>query len=234
MPRLSPEAKKRSLEKVIFKIKSNEEVAKRNIYALLSDELKAELETERKNQQKLKRIKKPAILKDYEKLHKQALMLLGRYESYIVNSEVITNVLTDRKAKKEELAFKARLALKKAQDYLLNLIKNQPSVVKWLDRDVNLIEKDIGIQHELLPFVITSRSEDKLVDVKSRFGLKTIREMRLEVLDKALKMAEVEIDDWHTTNGYTREDWLTDEEKSNNREKLNRLMDNLKKNKHDW
>jgi hypothetical protein len=234
MPRLLPATKKRSLEKLIAKIKANDEVAKRDLNALLTDELKAELEAERKKQQQIKNIKKPVVLKEYEKLHKQALMLFGRYDSYVVKAKAVSNVLTDRKAKKDELANKTRLAVKKAQDYLVKAIKYKPTLIEWLDRDTNIIGKDIGLQCDLLPFVITSRSEDKLVDIKERFGLKTIKEMRLEVLDKALHLAEIEIDDWYRANGYVREEWITEEEKAKNKEKLIRLMENLKKNREAW
>ena len=234
MPRLLPDAKIRSLEKLIAKIKANGEVAKRDLNALLTDELKAELEIERKKQQKLKTIKKPVVLKEYEKLHKQALMLFGRYDNYTIKTKAINNVLTDRKAKKEELANKASLAIKKAQDYLVKVIKDKPALIEWFDRDVNLFGKDIGLQYDLLPFVITSRSEDKLVDIKERFGLKTIKEMRLEVIDKALHLAEIEIDDWYRANGFVREEWITEEEKVGNERKLKKLMENLKKNKEAW
>jgi hypothetical protein len=234
MPRLLPDTKKRSLEKLIAKIKANGEIAKRDLNALLTDELKAELETERKKQQKIKNIKKPVVLKEYEKFHKQALMLFGRYDSYVVKAKAVSNVVTDREAKKDELAIKTTLALKKAQDYLVKAIKNKPALIEWLDRDSNLIGKDIGLQYDLLPFIITSRSEDKLVDIKERFGLKTIKEMRLEVLDKALHLAEIEIDDWYRANGFIREEWITKEEKVGNERKLKKLMENLKKNKEAW
>ncbi|MCF8164262.1 MAG: hypothetical protein K9J78_10495 [Polynucleobacter sp.] len=234
MPRLLPDTKKRSIEKLIAKIKAGSDVAKRDLNALLTNELKLELEIERKKQQQLKKIKKPIVLKEYEKLHKQALMLFGRYDSYVVKTKTISNVVTDRKAKKEELAIKTSLAVKKAQVYLVKAIKNKPALIEWLDRDSNLIGKDIGLQYDLLPFVITSRSEDKLIDIKERFGLKTIKEMRLEVLNKALHLAEIEIDDWYRANGFIREEWITDEEKVKNEEKLKRLLENLKKNKGAW
>jgi hypothetical protein len=234
MPRLLPDTKKRSIEKLIAKIKAGNEVSKRDLNALLTNELKLELEIERKKQQQLKKIKKPIVLKEYEKLHKQALMLFGRYDRYVVKAKAISNVVTDRKAKKEELAIKTSLAVKKAQDYLVKAIKNKPTLIEWFDRDTNLISKDIGLQCDLLPFVITSRSEDKLIDIKERFGLKTIKEMRLEVLEKALHLAEIEIDDWYRTNGFVREELLTDEEKMKNEEKLKRLLENLKKNKGAW
>jgi hypothetical protein len=234
MPRLTPEAKKRSIESLISKIKADREVSKRDFYALLTNELKGQFEAERINQKKLKLIKKPFSLKQYEKLHKQALMLFGRYENYVVNSKSTSNVLVDRKAKKAELANKTSLAIRIAQEYLIKAIKNQPALVKWLDRDISLTAKDIGLHYDLLPFAITSRSEDKLVDIKERFGLKTIKEMRLEVLDKALHLVEIEIDDWYRANGLVREEWLTEEEKMQIQEKLKRLMENLKNNKGAW
>jgi hypothetical protein len=229
MPRLLPETKKRSLEKLIAKIKANGEVAKRDLNALLTDELKEELEIAKKQQQKLKKIKKPVALNQYEKLHKQALMLFGRYDSYVVSAKVISNVFIDRKAKKEELADKTSLAIKKAQEYLVEVLKNKQDLVEWLDRDIKLNGKDIGLQYDLLPFVITSRSKDKLVDIKERFGLKTIKEMRLEVLNKALQFVEIEIDEWYEKYGYVRAEEQTEEQKAMVKEKLKKLLEDMKK-----
>jgi hypothetical protein len=229
MPRLLPETKKRSLEKLIAKIKANGEVAKRDLNALLTDELKEELEIAKKQQQKLKKIKKPVALNQYEKLHKQALMLFGRYDSYVVSAIVISNVFIDRKAKKEELAVKTSLAIKKAQEYLVEVLKNKQDLVEWLDRDIKLNGKDIGLQYDLLPFVITSRSKDKLVDIKERFGLKTIKEMRLEVLNKALQFVEIEIDEWYEKYGYVRAEEQTEEQKAMVKEKPKKLLEDMKK-----
>jgi hypothetical protein len=210
MPLLTPQNKKQSIAKLIAKINSHTEVAKRDVNALLTEDLKTELETLRLQQQKLKKIKKPTALNQYEKLHKQALMLFGRYDNYVVSAKVIGNVIVDRRAKKAELADKTKLAIKKAQDCLIHAIKTNKDLAKWLDKDTAALAKDIDLQYDLLPFVITSRSNDKLIDVKERFGLKTIREMRLEILNKALVLVGKEIDDWNETNGFTKQ--LTQEQ----------------------
>ena len=210
MPLLTPHNKKQSIAKLIAKINSNAEVAKRDVNVLLTEDLKTELEALRIQQQKLKKIKKPTALNLYEKLHKQALMLFGRYDSYVVNAKVISNVVVDRRAKKSELADKASLAIKKAQDYLLSALRKKQDLNIWLDRDATVLATDIGLEYDLLPFVITSRSKDKLIDVKERFGLKSIREIRLEILNKALIKVEDEIDEWHEKYGFANE--LTEEQ----------------------
>ncbi len=87
MPFLIPENKKKSIEKLIAKLEANKEVAKRDINALLSKELKAELIVKWKEQQQLRKVKKPIALNEYEKLHKQALMLVARYENYIISAK---------------------------------------------------------------------------------------------------------------------------------------------------
>jgi hypothetical protein len=210
MPLLTPQNKKQSIAKLITKINSHTEVAKRDVNALLTEDLKTELESLRIKQQKLKKIKKPTALNQYEKLHKQALMLFGRYDSYVVSAKAIGNLIVDRRAKKAELADKTRFALKKAQDCLIQVLKNNKDLTKWLDKDTAALASDIGLQYDLLPFVISSRSNDKLVDVRERFGLKTIREMRLEILNKALVLVDKEIDDWNETNGFAKQ--LTQEQ----------------------
>ena len=137
-------------------------------------------------------------------------MLFGRYDSYVVNAKVISNVVVDRRAKKSELADKASLAIKKAQDYLLSALRKKQDLNIWLDRDATVLATDIGLEYDLLPFVITSRSKDKLIDVKERFGLKSIREIRLEILNKALIKVEDEIDEWLEKHGFAKE--LTEEQ----------------------
>jgi len=208
MPRLTPEAKKQSLVRLIDRVVAGNEVSKRDINALLTKELQAEIENNWKQQQELRKVKKPVVLNQYEKLHKQALMLFGRYDSYAVGAKAISNALVDRKAKKEELANKAKLAIKYAQDYLLLALKKRNDLAEWLDRDIE--SGDIGLQYDLLPFLITSRSEDKLIDIKERFNWKTIKEVRLEVLNKALVLVDKEIDDWYEQNGFAKQ--LTEEQ----------------------
>ena len=210
MPRLTPEAKRQSLERLIDRVVAGDEVSKRDINALLTKELQAEFENSWKQQQALRKVKKPAVLNQYEILHKQALMIFGRYDSYAVSAKVISNVLVDRKAKKDELANKAKLAIKNAQDYLIIALKKRADLAVWMDRDIKSV--DLGLQYDLLPFLITSRSEDKLIDIKERFNWKTIKEVRLEVLKKALVLVDKEIDNWYEANGYVREDKLTEEQ----------------------
>ena len=208
MPRLTPEAKRLSLVRLIDRVVAGDEVSKRDINALLTKELQAEFENSWKQQQALRKVKKPAVLNQYEILHKQALMIFGRYDSYAVSAKVISNVLVDRKAKKDELANKAKLAIKNAQDYLIIALKKRADLAVWMDRDIKSV--DLGLQYDLLPFLITSRSEDKLIDIKERFNWKTIKEVRLEVLKKALVLVDKEIDNWYEANGYAKQ--LTEEQ----------------------
>lgn len=227
MPRLTPEAKKQSLVRLIDRVVAGDEVSKRDINALLTKELQAEIENGWKQQQALRKVKKPVVLNQYEILHKQALMLFGRYDSYAVSAKVISNVLVDRKAKKAELANKAKLAIKNAQDYLLLALKKRADLAVWMDRDIKSV--DLGLQYDLLPFLITSRSEDKLIDIKERFNWKTIKEVRLEVLKKALVLVDKEIDNWYEANGYVREDKLTEEQQKIRADKLKGLLADLKR-----
>ncbi len=227
MPLLTPENKKKSIEKLIAKLEANKEVAKRDINALLNKELKAELITKWDEQQQLRKVKKPIALNEYEKLHKQALMLVARYENYIISAKVISNLIVDRKIKKEELANKAKLAIRNAQNCFVKLLKTNSALAIWFDREVELDGIDLGLEYDRLPFAITSRSESKLLDVKERFNWKTIKEVRLEVLSKALVLVEDEIDDWYEKNGFERETKLTAKELKIREDKLKQLLANL-------
>ena len=143
MPFLTPENKKKSIAKLIAKLEADKEVAKRDINALLTPNLQVELIAKWNEQQALRKVKKPISLNQYEKLHKQALMLSARYDKYIVSAKVISNVIVDRKLKKEELAIKAKLAIKNAQDYLVGLLDKKKELAVWFDRDVKLKNIDL-------------------------------------------------------------------------------------------
>jgi hypothetical protein len=229
MPLLIPENKKRSIEKLIAKLEANKEVAKRDINALLSKELNAELTTKWNEQQQLRKVKKPLALNEYERLHKQALMLVARYENYIISAKAVSNLIVDRKLKKIELANKARLSIRNAQNCLVKLLKKNSALAIWFDREVELDGIDLGLEYDKLPFAITSRSESKLLDIKERFNWKTIKDVRLEVLNKALVLVEDDIDDWYEKNGFVREAKLTAEELKIREDKLKQLLANLKK-----
>ena len=228
MPIFTPENKKKSIEKLLARLEDNKEVAKRDINALLSKELKAELIAKWNEQQQLRKVKKPIALNEYENLHKQALMLVARYKNYIVSAKAISNVIVDRKLKKEELANKAKLAIRNAQNCLVKLLKRNSALAIWFDREVELDGIDLGLEYDKLPFAITSRSENKLLDVKERLNWKTIKEVRLEVIRKALVLVEDEIDGWYEKNGFVREAKLTAEELKIREDKLKQLLANLK------
>ena len=149
MPFLIPENKKKSIAKLIAKLEADKEVAKRDINALLTPNLQLELIAKWNEQQALRKVKKPISLNQYEKLHKQALMLSARYDKYIVSAKVISNVIVDRKLKKEELANKAKLAIKNAQDYLVGLLDKKKELAVWFDRDVKLKNIDLGLEYDL-------------------------------------------------------------------------------------
>ena len=68
----------------------------------------------------------------------------------------------------------------------------------------------------------------KFVDIKERFNWKTIKDVRLEVLNKALALVEDEIDGWYEKNGFVREVKLTAEELKIREDKLKQLLANLK------
>jgi len=73
MPLLTPQNKKQSITKLIAKINSNAEVAKRDVNALLTEDLKTELETLRTQQQNLKKKQKTNCIKSIRKTTQTSL-----------------------------------------------------------------------------------------------------------------------------------------------------------------
>ena len=108
-----------------------------------------------------------------------------------------------------KLQAKLCAAITAAHAEVLRVAEKYPTVTQWLDRDIAVTLADIDLaaignsakelrnitaqltaQFDLLPVLVTSRSEHRRVTVEERFGWKTKRDIRLELLRKTL--AELE------------------------------------------
>jgi hypothetical protein len=204
MPVVTPENKRKRIEALIARLEAGNSVQARDVNLVLTDKQIKAMDDAWAKQKELRNPTKPKAIVQYEKLLKQAVMLHGRYEKYEITAAK-TDAIVDRKIKKAELHDKTALALKEAQDSLLDAISKQSNLVEWFDRKVELNGVDIGIVHELLPRLITSRSETKLVGLKDQQSYKTITENKLDALRSALVEVDADIAQTDASNKLTEE-----------------------------
>lgn len=229
MPAFNPATKQRSIERLISALQAGKEISKRDLNTVLTHEQQQALDTAWSHQQALRTAKKPLELAHYERLHKQALLRHARYQGYQVDAQVVSNVITDRTAKQRALREKCQRDLQCAWSYITKALHEQPALQEWLDRRVEVANQHIGMQLDLLPFVVTSRSTSKRVDAKQRFGWKTIKQLRLEALSVALAQTRQQCEAWHREHGYVLPNSLTQAELDAQSAKLKVLLERVKR-----
>ena len=182
------------LEQRIAELRAGVEVDAKHLNVLLSPAQQREFDSEWQRQQTLRKAKKPATLNDYEALHRQAAAVLARCVAAGVNTKTAQTAL-------KKLQAKLWATITAAQAEVQRVVNEQPSHAQWLDRavaqtlaeidfdsgtganELRSITAQLATQFDLLPVLVTSRSEHRRVSVEERFGWKTKREIRLELLE---------------------------------------------------
>lgn len=183
-------------EQRIAELDAGKEIDAKHINLLLSKERQSEFDAEWKRQQKLRLVKKPAALNDYETLHKQATALLARCLTSASRTKAEQATLF-------KLQSKCVAAIERAQVEIAKQVKKRAALTEWLDRAVATTLPTIGLDdtnqtafeynntqlndsYELLPILVTSKNERRRVTQEERFGWLTKRDIRLRLLRDTL------------------------------------------------
>lgn len=192
MPSLTTLERIERTEQRISELTAGKEVDAKHIAVLLTKERQQEFAAEWRRQQKLRLVKKPVALNEYETLHKQAAALLAR----CITSAARTK---SEQATLFKLQSKCITAIERAQAEIAKQIKKRAALTAWLDREVAVtlpvIELDDANQkaiklnngvlndcYEQLPILVTSKNHRRRVTQAERFGWLTKREIRLRLL----------------------------------------------------
>lgn len=183
-------------EQRISELEAGKEIDAKHINVLLSKERQRAFDAEWKQQQKLRKAKKPAALNKYETLHKQTTAVLAR----CLNSGTRTKA---EQATLTKLKNKCLAGIEVTHAEISRQLKNKPSLNDWLDRTTNdtltAVELRTGNQaaakhsntvlaelYEQLPILVTSKNERRRVTQEERFGWQTKRDIRLRLLGETL------------------------------------------------
>jgi hypothetical protein len=183
-------------EQRISELAAGKEIDAKHITVLLTKERQQEFAAEWRRQQKLRLVKKPVVLNEYEILNKQAAALLAR----CLASETRTKT---EQATLFKLQSKCAVAIERAQAEIAKQIKKRSALTEWLDREVAVTLPAIGLDdtnqkaikhsntqlaelYEQLPILVTSKNERRRVTQEERFGWQTKRDIRLRLLHDTL------------------------------------------------
>ena len=195
MPKLNILHLESRIQERIAQLERGDALEARDINALLTKEQQHKLKESWAEQQRLRKVKKPKALNNYELLHKQAAVLLGKCLKSPTTSAAERKTL-------QGLQTKCANAICMAHKEIdLQFILSE-QIAKWVDREITALtefelsgdtikqieENNTKLKqaYAQLPILVTSRSPDKLVSEQERFGWKTIRDVRLEIFSQAL------------------------------------------------
>jgi hypothetical protein len=180
----------------IRELEEGKEIDAKHIEVLLSKQRQKDFESEWKRQQALRKVKKPTALNNYEALHKQATALLARCVAGGTKTKA-------EQASTYKLQVKCQAAIDKAHAEIAGVIAKNSKLTQWLDRalpstlpTITLSDKDkaaiksnntlLDNLYGQLPILVSSKNERGRVSVEERFGWKTKREIRLDLLRETL------------------------------------------------
>jgi len=184
------------LQQRIEELEEGKEIDPKHLNVVLGDKGTKAFDAEWERQQALRKVKKPTALNNYEALHRQATALLTRCVAGGTKTKA-------EQASTHKLQVKCQAAIERAHAEIGNVIAKNNKLAEWLDRalpstlrSITLDDKDkAAIKHnntllddlfEQLPILVSSKNERRRVSVEERFGWKTKREIRLDLLRQIL------------------------------------------------
>jgi hypothetical protein len=187
------------LQQRIRELEEGKEIDAKHINLLLGDKGTKAFDAEWKRQQGLRKVKKPAGLNNYATLHKQVTALLARCEAGGTKTKV-------EQASTYKLQSKCQTAIGKAHAAIVSVIAKNGTLADWLDRaapstlpTITLTDSDkaaikdnnelLDDLYEQLPILVSSKNERRRVSIEERFGWKTKRGIRLDLLRQTLDEA---------------------------------------------
>lgn len=206
MPQLNNLQRQDRIRRRIDELEQGQEVAARDIDNLLTTEEQEQLAAAWEEQRQLRKLKKPVELADYEELNRQASVLIGRCR-HTAKEKLAQDAVMLR------LQTKCQAAILRAHQAIVERLRDNEQLAAWLDRPVEeelttveLLDGDaqslaanlllLETLYEQLPILVCSRSTERRVSVEERFGWRTLREVRLDLLRATLeKLTKSSVED---------------------------------------
>jgi len=206
VPQLNNLQRQDRIRRRIDELEQGQEVAARDIDNLLTTEEQEQLAAAWEQQRQLRKLKKPVELADYEELNRQASVLIGRCR-HTAKEKLAQDAVMLR------LQTKCQAAILRAHQAIVERLRDNEQLAAWLDRPVEeelttveLLDGDaqslaanlllLETLYEQLPILVCSRSTERRVSVEERFGWRTLREVRLDLLRATLeKLTKSSVED---------------------------------------
>lgn len=182
------------LVELLGRLQEGDDVAKRDMKAVLSDTEFDAFDQQWEEQQHLRAATKlkPEEVVEYEKRLKKAEFEYGKAEHFNQSAKRKRVKGSDGLRTDERAYRRAEAALERLLEYLDECLARDPGLSIWFDRQVAFgAASDVTLSPEAMPRVVTSRSMNRLGDGRM-VGIVSKRELKMSTLERALAAIEDE------------------------------------------
>ena len=187
--------RKTRLIELLDRFRGGEDVAPRDIKAVLTEQQFVALQASWTEQQQLRAdaVSKPAAVVEYEARLRKALFEYGKAEAYNVSKRRKKVVGNDGLRADTRAYRRAETGFEKLIEYLEERVTADPSLCMWFDRQLVFgPEGNLGLSPQEVPRVVTSRSMDREGE-GWLVGMRSKRAVKQAALEDALASVEADI-----------------------------------------
>ena len=139
MPAFNPATKQRSIERLISALHAGKEISRRDLNTVLNAAQQQELDAAWRDQQALRAVRKPVTVAQYERLHKQALLMPGsrlpiRGSAALAEPSIGTCLLSLNPESEQKVRSKNQSFLDKGGEFLSVFALSPSSVYREIRR----------------------------------------------------------------------------------------------------
>lgn len=174
---MSMNEKIQALRLALEALKNNQRLSMRRIRNILSKTELLDLEQSWSDEKESRQIRKPAEIREYQKLLKLGCIFYGKMEKYSHGSSKNTR-LSNKFANKADSTFDVAI------DYIQEAVRANSEISIWLDRDVFTEASCCSVG---IPRVIGSKNAECLVKQKRPYPKLSKREITIEFLEIKLR-----------------------------------------------
>jgi len=176
------------IRELAARLEKGEDVQARDLKIVLTAEQYEEYQRRWQEQLDHRNAKKPTDVSQYESLLQEALLSYAKFDRYSGKGSSRSNLIVNRSQRTQNLKNTADRLFEEALEFLNVATLRDPNIEGWFDRRLDFRpDSDLSVDPVGMPRVITSRSADNLSSRKASFGLKSKRELKLEILREALE-----------------------------------------------
>lgn len=190
MARFNNETRKKRIKELMRMLEKGLDVLPRDFNNAVGKDFAKLYKQRWAEQQELRKMEVPSVVKEYEQMLQEAVMWHGRLDAYSGRNPKVGKLIVNRKQVMDDMKNKTDGLFERAYEKLQEIIATDKTLVMWFDRDIDFsFGSNISLDSDGMPRVITSKSVNNLAQgqLQALHGWKTKAQVKLDVMALALE-----------------------------------------------